>query len=180
METLIELKEEETTPSAITQITFNTSDITSDRRYQTISDLLNDEQMFRLDQDPPVFDLNNNSEDLSNNFNFPGMELSNILSDDYISKPEDIEMFQMLGLLDDDMKKEEENIKSPLSPVPIPAAAIIPTHTQMPAMKVMQPRAPPVSVKMQMPGEQKALKIEDSTRFDLISFITSNEVNILK
>lgn len=164
--------EEVTATSQITTI-YTSEEDTSNKTYQSISDLLQDEQMFRSDQDPPVFNFNNNSEDLNSNFNLSIMEFSDILSDDYISKPEEIEMFKMWGLnFDDDMKKEEHTVKSPS---PIPVTAIIPTHNAITPQKTMvvkkYQQRPAVSVTVQ----EQPIKIEDHTKFDLINFIT-NEV----
>lgn len=147
-----------------------TTEGTSNKTYQSISDLLQDEQMFRLDQDP-VFDLNNNSEDLSSNYNWPTMDINELLSEDYISKPEDIEMFQILGF-DDNMKKEEETIKR-ATPSP---TVIIPAHTASSQQVVQKQQQNPVPRKMPV-QRQESIKLEDDKEFDLISFITSNEVN---
>lgn len=168
------LDEEVTAITTTTIYTTATEEVTSNKTYQNFSDLLQDEQgMFRLDQDPSVFDLNNNSEDLNNDFHLiNNMEFSDILSDDYISKPEEIEM--LCGLdFEDYMKKEEEDDKTDKSPLPIPATTvpIIPTHTQnTPQKVVVMKQRPAVSVKM--PVQQQPIKLEDNTEFDLINFIT--------
>lgn len=170
--------EESSATTTTTTITIYSpeEEISTDKTYKSISDLLQDEQMFRLDQDPSVFDLNNNSEDFNNDFNANMQNIGDILSDDYISKPENFEMFQFDDFDYYHKKEDEENIA--LNPSPIaPSLSIIPTHTPVtPEKVVVIKQQPAVSVKMPL-QRQESLKLEDNKDFDLIEFITNNEVN---
>lgn len=162
-------KEEKELPPIILQVSNTTEEISN---YQSISDLLQDEQMFRLDQDPPVFGLN--SEDLNNNNNnsyIPIMDFQNILSDDYISQPEEIEMFNYLNFCEDnfeiDKEKEEEN-STPSSPIPAIAPITLPPLQRV----IVQP------IEMMAPKQEEAVKLESQDEFDLIKYINSHDVSI--
>lgn len=162
--------EEVTATNKILQISNTTEEISN---YQSISDLLKDEQMFRLDQDPTVFGLNSEEENLNNNHNYSVMDLQDYIlySDDYISKPEDIEMFnfpELYNELDWEKQKEDEEENTSLSPIP---AIAIPPITPPSQKVIVQP------IKMLAPREQETVKLESQEEFDLIKYINSLDVS---
>lgn len=123
-----------------------TEELTSN--YNSISELLQDEQMFRLDQDP-VFDFTT-FEDLNNNLQNNITEFEGIvLSEDFIEQPEDIDMFKDLSFAEDLTGKEV--YMSSMSPLPAPIS-------------------PP-------PNAEKMVKMEDIEDFDLIEYIESTTVS---
>lgn len=164
------------TPTAINilQISTNSSAVTQEVNYQSISDLLKDEQMFRIDQDPTtVFDIS--SEDFNNNSYIPDMDLQNILSDDYISRPEDIEMFSCLELLNENFdleksKEEKEEENHTLSPIPAIAIPSSPVKSQ----KLFIPSQ---TIAVKMMKNEETVKIEEQDEFDLIKYINSQDVS---
>jgi hypothetical protein len=135
--------------------------------YKSIADLLQDEQMFRLDQDP-VFKFD--SEDLNNSFDFNNIKEFDgefVLSEDYFGKPEDIEMFKDInycggGGENNNTIFDKKDLDERMSPLPAP-----------PTLSLDNDNNTLASAEVQAP-----IKMEDED-FDLVAYINSNEVNNL-
>lgn len=166
----VQTEEEVPATTQILQISKITEEISN---YQTsISDLRQDEQMFRSDQDPTVFGLSS-EEDLNNNHNYSVMDLQDLLySDDYISKPEDIEdMFpELYNEYDWDKQKEEDEENTATPEIVIP---ITPPPPPSPQKVIVQ------RIRMLAPKEQETVKLEGQEEFDLIKYIDSLDVSQL-
>lgn len=165
----VQTEEEVPATTQILQISKITEEISN--YHTSISDLRQDEQMFRSDQDPTVFGLSS-EEDLNNNHNYSVMDLQDLLySDDYISKPEDIEdMFpELYNEYDwDKQKEEEENTATPEIVIPI-----TPPPPPSPQKVIVQ------RIRMLAPKEQETVKLEGQEEFDLIKYIDSLDVSQL-
>lgn len=134
-------------------------------KYKSISELLQDEQMFRLDQDPEVFAQFDSSEDLNNNLELGiGNFDYQILSDDYIPATEEIEMFNELWLGEEMMDKNKEETPSP-SPLPVAAQPLPILHIPITSATAIV-----------MPEPTQPVKMEEDN-FDLVTFIDSNLVS---
>lgn len=143
--------------------------------YNNFQELLQDEQMFRLDQDSQVFV---NSEDLDNNFE----ELGTILSDDYIPPLEDIGMFNELYFNNNnDMMDSKKNIEEDVIPVDIEPSVPVQAEPTI-KLKLQIPTIPTISEQKQQQqfstevtqAQAPAVKMEEEN-FDLVNFIDSNE-----
>ena len=124
-----------------------------DFSFNNIRDLLQDDQMFRLDCDPTFFDSMNVEDNLNNNIGLEQIkDLETICSDSWIPAAGDIEIFSELpdSLFDsqDSMEKKEEET-SPTSPMPAPPSPVI---------------------------EPVEVKTENNSEFDLIKYIIFGEV----
>lgn len=138
--------------------------------YKSISELLQDEQMFRLDQDPQVFDIN--SEDLNNSIELEDMKSFGevILTQDYIPAAEEIDIFSELQFFDsnDPMEDKNKDIDSPtLSPLPAPPLSPV----EQPILSTNK------STTITQPTMIKMEQNDDDNNFDLVEFINSNEVS---
>lgn len=138
--------------------------------YTSISELLQDEQMFRLDQDPQVFQIN--SEDLNSSLGLEDMKdiESVVLSQDYIPPAEDI--FSELAFFSNDlMDDKNKEIDTPtLSPLPAPPSPYSNSNTAQQTSVVAT---------ITNRNDHKMIKMEtdDDKDFDLIEYINSGEVS---
>lgn len=133
--------------------------------YKSISELLQDEQMFRLDQDPQVF--NYNSEDLNNNLELRDITDLNsiILSENYTPGLGDFDMFSDLLDTENMMEKKDYDTQS-LSPLPAPlmmSSPPSPTPQSMMHQQEQQQQQPVIDTIIKMEG------------FDLVAFIEDDD-----
>jgi hypothetical protein len=124
--------------------------------------------MYRFKEELSEEVLDNNN----NNNNISIMDFDFFESDDYISKPEELEMIKYLGLDDTEFiktekGKEEEEAAQGRSPKP---TIFIPTLPQ--TLIVQQMMIEPAKQQQ----SQESVKIEDDGEFDLIKYI--NEVSL--
>lgn len=119
--------------------------------HNNIRDLIQDDQMFRMDCDPTFFDSMNVEDNINNNIGLQQIkDLEIICSDSWIPAASDIELFSELpdSLFEqEDMEKMEPT--SPESPIPAPPSPVV---------------EEPVEVKTENP------------EFDLIKYIIFGEV----
>ena len=161
-------QEEVPATTQILRISNTTEEISNYQK--SIADLLQDEQMLRLDQDPTVFGLSS-EEDLNNNHNYSDMDLQELLySDDYISKPEDIEMFNFPELHNWDKQKEDEEENTATPEIAIPITPPPPSFPKV-IVQTINMLAPP--------KEQETVKLEGQEEFDLIKYINSHDVSLV-
>lgn len=124
--------------------------------HNSIRELIQDDQMFRLDCDPNFFDSMNAEENFNNNIGLEQYkDLDIICSDGWIPAPAELEFYSQLPdsiFESDTMEKKEEPTPAP-SPSPIPA-----------------PMSPAVV-------EAVEVKSETNPSFDLINFIIFGKVS---
>lgn len=116
------------TPAASTTINNNPGVNAEVISYNNIRDLLQDDQMFRLDCDPTFFDSMSIEENLNNNIGLEDIkELETIYSESWIPAAADIEIFKDLpdSLFEGDVMEKREKTPSPPSPIPAPPSPVV-------------------------------------------------------
>lgn len=115
------------TPAAFTTINNNPENNAEVISYNNIRELLQDDQMFRLDCDPTFFDAMRIEENLNNNIGLDDIkELDTIYSDSWIPAAGDIEIFKDLpdSLFESETMERKETSPSPSSPIPAPPSPV--------------------------------------------------------
>lgn len=130
------------------------SNTTTDKSYNNIRELLQDDSMFHLDRDPSLFESMSFGDDLNNNLGLEQIkEFESIYSDKYIAKCSEFEIYSDLpeSLIEGEMTEKKET-SPPASPAPVVVDA----------------------VKNEEPTEKK------TAEFDLINYIFFGDVSFLR